>query len=270
MPRINKIDGNCRAIEGVSMNDTRLCLKRGLTLSGKAIIFEKNDLPPKGQPPFQTKPRLGMKYFPIAVFASWYHHSEIKQDVMKKQQAMKQSRIPMRSHKQTSPKQSTSAPALSVAQRSAAKELAWVGMMTRLLDTQFRIPGTRVRFGFDFIMGLIPGAGDLVSMGFSGVLIAIMAKNGASGMLVSRMLINVLLDTVVGSVPILGNFFDLFYKANYRNLKLMNEHYQEGKHSGSVWPLVLGVIAVFLCLFVLTTIFIVLLLRGLWNLMFSA
>jgi len=53
----------------------------------------------------------------------------------------------------------------------------------------------------------------------------------------------VLLDAVVGTVPIAGNLFDLFYKANYRNLELMREHYNEGKHSGSVWPIMLGVVA---------------------------
>ena len=122
-------------------------------------------------------------------------------------------------------------------------ELAWVESWTDLLDTRFTIPGTNIRFGADFLMGLVPGIGDALSLGFSGVLIATMAKHGASKLLVIRMLLNVFLDALVGTVPILGNLFDLFYKANYRNLNLMHEYYHEGKHTGSVWPLVVGVVA---------------------------
>ncbi len=115
-------------------------------------------------------------------------------------------------------------------------QLAWVDKYTGLLDTKFVIPGTEVRFGVDFLLGLVPGVGDVLSLGFSGVLVATMAKHGASPLLVLKMLINVGLDATIGSIPVLGNVFDLFYKANTRNLDLMKEHYQEGMHSGSIWP----------------------------------
>jgi Domain of unknown function (DUF4112) len=133
---------------------------------------------------------------------------------------------------------------LTRSQRESSSELAWVEDVTRLLDTKFRIPGTRIRFGADFILGLVPGLGDVLSMGFSALLIVTMVRKGASVNLALRMLFNVLLDTVVGSIPLLGNVFDLFYKANYRNLLLMREHYDEGKHAGSAWPIVLCIIAV--------------------------
>ena len=124
----------------------------------------------------------------------------------------------------------------------AVPQLKWIDGFSRLLDTKFRIPGTSIRFGADFLLGLVPGAGDLVSLGMSGVLVATMAKDGASGMLVARMLCNVTLDALVGTIPILGNIFDLFYKANYRNAVLMREYYGEGEHTGSAWPVVIGVI----------------------------
>ena len=135
-------------------------------------------------------------------------------------------------------------PILTEDQRNASTELRWVDGVSRWLDTKFRIPGTKIRFGADFLLGLVPGAGDLLSLGMSGLLVATMAKNGASAKLVARMLFNVVLDAVVGSVPILGNIFDLFYKANYRNAELMREYYDEGKHSGPVWPIVLAVFGV--------------------------
>lgn len=121
-------------------------------------------------------------------------------------------------------------------------ELAWIQQWTDVLDTKYAIPGTKIRFGLDFILGLIPGIGDAISLSFSGVLIATMAKHGASSMLITRMLLNVLLDTVVGSIPILGSLFDLFFRANSRNLKLMREYHRESKHTGSAWPLIAGII----------------------------
>lgn len=131
-------------------------------------------------------------------------------------------------------------------------ELKWVDGFSQLLDTKFKVPGTEQRFGLDFILGLVPVAGDLVSLSMSGVLVATMAKNGASPKLVARMLINVLLDTVVGSVPILGNIFDFFYKANYRNAELMREYYEEGMHTGSVWPVVIGVVVAIILMFAIS------------------
>ncbi|MEO1262224.1 MAG: DUF4112 domain-containing protein [Bacteroidota bacterium] len=117
-----------------------------------------------------------------------------------------------------------------------------------LLDSRFRIPGTDIRFGVDFLIGLVPYAGDLISFGFSGLLVIAMARHGASGMVILKMLWNVLLDTVVGSIPIIGDLFDLQYKANRRNYILLSEHYGEGEHQGSAWPAVLAVVGALLLL----------------------
>jgi hypothetical protein len=172
-------------------------------------------------------------------------------------------------HRRATPSHPVPASTDARERRSEDSELQWLENLTRLLDSQFQIPGTKIRFGADFLLGLVPGAGDMLSMGVSGILIATMAKKGASGRLVSRMILNVLLDTIVGSVPVLGNFFDLFYKANQRNMKLMREHYQQGKHTGSGWPIFMGVATVFLLLFVLVAIVIALVLRFLWNVVTS-
>ena len=141
-------------------------------------------------------------------------------------------------------------PILTEKQRSIP-QLRWVDTFSRTLDTKFRIPGTDLRFGLDFILGLVPGAGDILSLGMSGTLVATMARHGASPLLVTRMMVNVILDAFVGSIPILGNIFDLVYKANYRNAELMREYYEEGKHQGSVWPVVLAVIGSILVLMIL-------------------
>ena len=65
-------------------------------------------------------------------------------------------------------------------------------------------------------------------------------------MVIVRMLWNILFDTLVGSIPLIGDIFDIRFKANRRNYHLLKNHYQEGKHTGSAWPVILAVIVVLL------------------------
>ena len=110
--------------------------------------------------------------------------------------------------------------------------LLWLERATTLLDDRFRIPGTNIRFGIDALIGLVPGLGDVVGFGLSGFLILYMARYGASGMLVVKMLWNSLIDALFGSVPVLGTVFDVGYRANRRNLRLLKEYHQESRHRG--------------------------------------
>lgn len=112
-------------------------------------------------------------------------------------------------------------------------DLRWVDQLSDLMDSRFQLPGTRFRFGLDPILGLIPGVGDAVSLAISGLLISYMYRHGASGKALIKMIGNVLLDAIIGSIPILGSIFDFAYKANERNIRIMKEHYHEGKHQGS-------------------------------------
>ena len=130
-------------------------------------------------------------------------------------------------------------------------ELKGIDTFSKLLDTQFRIPGTDVRFGVDFIIGLVPYAGDLLSFLFSAGLIMTMARYGASGQVIARMIGNVVLDTVVGSIPIVGDIFDLFYKSNRRNYHLLEKHYGKGDYQGSAWKVIIPLLIALLVVFVL-------------------
>ena len=116
-----------------------------------------------------------------------------------------------------------------------------VESMAKWMDSRFTIPGTNIKFGFDALIGLIPGAGDFATLFISGYMITILAKNGASRFLVARMALNIVIDAVLGSVPILGDIFDVAFKANIRNTKLMREHYVEGRHKGGAWKLIVPV-----------------------------
>lgn len=124
------------------------------------------------------------------------------------------------------------------------KNLVHIDRLAKLMDNKFTIPGTSIRFGLDSILGLIPGAGDLSTFAVSGYMLWIMAQNGASGFLLARMTLNILIDAVFGVVPILGDIFDLAFKANIRNMKLMQQYYQEGRHNGSAWKVVVPILVV--------------------------
>jgi len=108
-----------------------------------------------------------------------------------------------------------------------------VKRLVYLLDEQFRIPGTKFRFGLDPLMNLVPFLGDMTGFVISAGLLLTMAKKGAGNKLVVLMSINILLDATIGAIPFIGQVFDFYFKANSRNLNLMKEHYIEGKHEGS-------------------------------------
>lgn len=152
---------------------------------------------------------------------------------------------------------------------STPPQLETLNSLTKILDNRFTIPGTNIKFGLDFLIGLVPYAGDIISFLMSSGLVLVMVRHGASGMLVTKMLGNIFLDTTVGSIPILGDIFDLGYKANRRNYHLLEEHYEEGKHSGSIWPVLIGVLIAIIAMFVLLIWIIWQVVELTWGLLFS-
>ncbi|ELY76733.1 DUF4112 domain-containing protein [Natrinema pallidum] len=93
-------------------------------------------------------------------------------------------------------------------------------VVAHTLDEGFRVPGTDSRIGIDPIVGILPGAGDAAAAAVSLYLAAESARLGVSQSTLLRMLVNIGIDTVIGSVPVLGVAFDAVWKANKRNLKL--------------------------------------------------
>lgn len=128
-------------------------------------------------------------------------------------------------------------------------ELRHLDLLARLMDSQFRIPGTSIRFGLDPIIGLIPGAGDISTFAISSFMLFVMVRNGASRFVLARMILNVLIDTILGAIPFVGDVFDVGFKSNVRNMRLMREHYIEGRHKGGAWKVVLPVLIIFFLLF---------------------
>lgn len=121
--------------------------------------------------------------------------------------------------------------------------------VARILDRSFRVPGTRLRFGLDPLLGLLPVGGDVLAAFGSGYILYVAWRNGAPVPLIGRMLTNVVIDTLVGSVPVLGDLFDAGWQANSRNVGLLEEWLGEDGSQHPHSPMILvGVIAVLLLL----------------------
>ncbi len=108
--------------------------------------------------------------------------------------------------------------------QSRAARIARIDALATLLDTAFILPGTNIRFGFDAMIGLVPGIGDLITTGLSLYIVSEARALGAPRHLILRMLANVALDGVVGAVPLLGDAFDVMWRANRRNMALLRKH----------------------------------------------
>lgn len=106
-----------------------------------------------------------------------------------------------------------------------ARRLARIDRMARLLDARFRLPGTPFRFGWDSILGLVPGLGDLVTFGPAVWMIAEGVRGGARPHVLARMAVNSGLDLLIGAVPVLGDLFDAAFKANLRNAELLRQEF---------------------------------------------
>jgi hypothetical protein len=124
--------------------------------------------------------------------------------------------------------------------------------LSHLLDDCFRLPGTQIRFGVDGLIGLVPFAGDVIAGLLSSLIVIAAWTRGAPPILLARMLVNLGLDVLVGTVPILGDAFDIAWKANRRNYLLLSRHIEEpGRHRWKDWAFLLVLVGTLLVIFAL-------------------
>ena len=103
--------------------------------------------------------------------------------------------------------------------------LARLDALSRLFDTAFIIPGTNVRFGIEAVLRLIPGFGDAAASALSCYLLYEARRLGVPTRIFVRMLLNVVIEGTVGAVPIAGDAFDVAFRANRRNVRLLREYF---------------------------------------------
>ena len=150
-------------------------------------------------------------------------------------------------------------------QRDVPDPLSRARTLTRLLDSAARVPGTSFRFGLDPLLGLIPGLGDMTGAALSGYLVLLASRHGAPKTVIVRMLGNVAIDTVVGTMPVLGDLFDAGWKSNTRNLALLERHVgqpvaEKPASSLVVWLTILGLVllglgAIFVAAFLVRVVY---------------
>jgi hypothetical protein len=140
------------------------------------------------------------------------------------------------------------------------ERLAW------WLDNAFEVPGTRFRIGFDALIGLVPGVGDLVGAGLSAYIVAAAAKRGLPASVLARMVVNVLIEAVVGAVPIFGDLFDAAWKANQRNVGLVRQYESGPQRTRRQSWIVVGLWAVAaVAVVVVAVAFVLAVLRWIWQ-----
>jgi len=125
-------------------------------------------------------------------------------------------------------------------------------ILSHVLDDFLRIPGTPIRFGLDGIVGFIPGIGDILGGIASSIIILAACVRGVPKITVARMLLNIGIETGVGSLPVVGDLFDIWFRANRRNYALMTQAIAEpGEHTWRSWVFLGCVAAVLAGLIVL-------------------
>nr|MDQ3625033.1 DUF4112 domain-containing protein [Verrucomicrobiota bacterium] len=119
-----------------------------------------------------------------------------------------------------------------------------VAFLARLMDTQFVVPGTKIRFGLDPILGLLPAFGDSAGALVSTLLILQSSRHGVPRVVLARMALNVLINTLGGAIPGLGDLFSLWFKSNVRNYDLLRKHAGTRRQStAGDWAFVVALLA---------------------------
>jgi len=99
-------------------------------------------------------------------------------------------------------------------------------VLAQLLDASLTIPGTKIKIGLDPLLGLIPGIGDLISNSIGSSLLFLATKAGVPRIVILRMSLNIVINMVVGALPVIGDLFSIWFKSNLQNAQLLYRHCQ--------------------------------------------
>ena len=114
--------------------------------------------------------------------------------------------------------------AIKTAGPSRQDAIARITLVAKLMDSAFLIPGLNRRVGLDAVLGLVPGVGDALSAALASYIIWEARQLGLPHWKIARMIGNVAMDTAIGAIPLAGDVFDVFFKSNERNLRIIHEH----------------------------------------------
>jgi hypothetical protein len=132
------------------------------------------------------------------------------------------------------------------------KRVQRIRQLAKLLDESITIPGINKKIGLDPIIGMIPGGGDTVTMLFSAYIVVEAARLGLPRATLFQMVVNIVVDAVTGTVPVIGDLFDVVSKANMRNIKLMDGHLADATFQAKPNKLLILLIAAILLIIILS------------------
>lgn len=141
--------------------------------------------------------------------------------------------MPPRSKPQTDPNSDT-------AEREHWRQQA--DRLARLLDSMVRVPGTDLTIGLDPLLGLIPGVGDVISHCLGSLLLFLAAQLRVPRIVMVRMTLNIGINTIVGSVPVFGDLFSVWFRSNVRNAQILRRYSQPGhdRSTAQDWTFVIA------------------------------
>ena len=143
-------------------------------------------------------------------------------------------------------------------------------ILSHVLDDFIQIPGTSIRFGLDGIMGVIPGIGDMLGGIASCIIIVAAWIRGVPYVTIARMMANVGIEVVVGSIPILGDAFDIAWRANRRNYALLTGSlYEPRKHTIQSWIFLIALLVGLFLLMLIPMLLLAWMANGLMHTLFG-
>ena len=139
--------------------------------------------------------------------------------------------------------------------------------LSYMLDSAIPIPGTRFRFGLDPLLGLLPGAGDFLGTALSAYIVVEAARLGLPRPALVEMVSNILFETVLGTVPVVGDFVDAGWKANVKNIRLLEEHLDvpQQRRQKADWFFIALLLGGLLLIVMLVAAISAMILRWLWS-----
>jgi len=148
-------------------------------------------------------------------------------------------------------------------------------LLARLMDSVFHVPGLGIRFGLDALIGLIPGLGDIATSLVSLYILKASSRLGVPRVMLARMALNIAIDCLLGSLPIVGDLFDIWWKANQKNVGMLQRHLQatpaeERRARAGDWLFVAGLAALVLVLLAGSVTLAILILNWLGHLVATA
>jgi hypothetical protein len=144
--------------------------------------------------------------------------------------------------------------------------IAFARFIAQVLDRSIRVPGTDIRIGLDPIIGLVPGFGDAVASLAGSMILFLAAKLHVPKIVLIRMSVNIALNGLIGSIPVLGDVFSVWFQSNVRNVELLERHLEEGGTSTLAdWGFVIGLLLLIIGMFAGLLFAIVWGLKAIWQ-----